>query len=95
MGDIKNILGVSGESGINKLSQPGIPHFPVPLFKITKNYRMRVLGNRDQTMTLTVTQAGKDSARALELANGKEFSRWEDEWELVTTVIEQIGMSES
>jgi hypothetical protein len=43
---------------------------------------------------LTVLQGGKDAEWALELAYRKEFKFLDDEWKLLTTVIEQIGMSE-
>jgi hypothetical protein len=63
-----------------------------PRYRITKGYRTKSgdIGKTSQTLTVTVDQAGKDAAWALELADRYEFHEWNDDWLLVSTTIEQI-----
>ena len=85
-------IGVTKVNGKDENVVTATPRLPIPLFRITCTFHMQgKVGKRNQTLTVTVQQAGKDAAWALELAQRNEFSSFR-EWEITDTKIEQIGM---
>lgn len=91
-----DMLGV-GVTKVNGRSEDAVtdtPRIPIPLFKITCTFEQgNKIGQRNQSLVVTVQQAGKDAAWALHLATNNEFCKFiADGWVIACTEIEQIGM---